>query len=57
VAGLSEAIVDCLRDPARHAEMRREAVRLAQKYNMKNHLAALLDVFEGVRRRGSERRV
>ncbi|HEX7174734.1 MAG TPA: glycosyltransferase family 4 protein [Pyrinomonadaceae bacterium] len=55
VAGLSEAIVDCLRDPVRHAEMRREAVRLAQKYNMKNHLAALLDVFEGVVRREREK--
>lgn len=55
VAGLSEAIVDCLRDPARHAGMRREAVRLAQKYNMKNHLAALLDVFEAVARREGDK--
>lgn len=46
--GLSEAIAGCLRDPLRHAEMKRAAVVLAQRYNMKNHLAALLDVFESV---------
>lgn len=51
-AGLAEAITDCLRDPATHAAMRREAVRLAQRFNMRNHLAALLDVFDGVLGRG-----
>lgn len=46
--GLAEAIAGCLRDPATHASMRRAAIRLAQKYNMPNHLAALLEVFESV---------
>jgi glycosyltransferase involved in cell wall biosynthesis len=46
--GLADAIVGCLRDPSTHAAMRREAARLAQRFNMRNHLAALLDVFDGV---------
>lgn len=46
--GLAEAITGCLGDPAAHAAMKRNAVRLAQRFNMKNHLAALLDVFEDV---------
>ena len=46
--GLAEAIVSCLSDPETHAAMRREAVRLAQRFNMRNHLDALLDVFGGV---------
>jgi glycosyltransferase involved in cell wall biosynthesis len=52
--GLAGAIADCLRDPATHARMRLAAIRLAQKYDMKNHLAALLDVFEHVLRRGDD---
>jgi glycosyltransferase involved in cell wall biosynthesis len=46
--GLAGAIVGCLEDPSTHAAMRREATRLAQRFNMRNHLAALLDVFDGV---------
>ncbi|MGB8510837.1 MAG: glycosyltransferase family 4 protein [Pyrinomonadaceae bacterium] len=47
-AGLADAIIKCLCDPATHARMKHAAVSLAQKYNMRNHLAALLDVFAGV---------
>ena len=46
--GLAEAVADCLRDPARHAGMRRAAVRLARRFNMKNHLDALFEVFRQV---------
>jgi glycosyltransferase involved in cell wall biosynthesis len=48
--GLAEAIVRCLRDPLVHARLRRGAMRLAERFNIKNHLAVLLDVFEGVTR-------
>lgn len=46
--GLVAAINGCLGDPATHAAMKRGAVRLAQRFNMKNHLAALMDVFDAV---------
>ncbi len=49
-AGLAGAITDCLRDPARHTAMKRAAYRMAQNYNMRNHLDALLDVFDRVLR-------
>jgi glycosyltransferase involved in cell wall biosynthesis len=48
VDGLAAAITNCLRDSVVHAAMKRAAVSLAQKYSMKNHLGALLEVFEGV---------
>ncbi len=47
-AGLAEAIVKCLRDPATHARLRQGALMMARQFNMQNHLAALLDVLESV---------
>jgi glycosyltransferase involved in cell wall biosynthesis len=47
-AGLGEAIVKCLRDPLVHARLRRGAVTMAKRFNIKNHLTALMEVFESV---------
>jgi len=47
-AGLAEAIVRCLRDPAEHAGLRQGAVKIAEQFSIKSHLAALMDVFEHV---------
>src|SRR6266516_774196 len=49
--GLAEAIVRCLRDPLVHARLSQGAMRMARRFNIKNHLTALLDVFDRVRRR------
>jgi glycosyltransferase involved in cell wall biosynthesis len=46
--GLAQAIIKCLRDPATHARLRKGAVEVAQQFNIKNHLAALLAVFDKV---------
>jgi glycosyltransferase involved in cell wall biosynthesis len=47
-AGLAQAIIKCLRDPATHARLSRGAFEVAQQFNMKNHLTALLEVFQRV---------
>jgi glycosyltransferase involved in cell wall biosynthesis len=46
--GLAEAIINCLRDPVVHARLRTGAVEVAQQFNIKNHLTALLEVFQNV---------
>jgi glycosyltransferase involved in cell wall biosynthesis len=46
--GLAEAIVNCLRDPMVYARLRLGAVELAQRFSLKNHLEALLAVFDKV---------
>lgn len=43
--GLAEAVVKCLRDPEAYRRLRRGAVETAQQFSLKNHLAALADVF------------
>jgi glycosyltransferase involved in cell wall biosynthesis len=47
-AGLTDAIVKCLQDPVTHASLRQNALKLAQEFNIGNHMVALLDVFEKV---------
>lgn len=47
-AGLAEAIIKCLRDPATHAGLRIGAAQVSQQFNIKNHLTALLEVFTNV---------
>jgi glycosyltransferase involved in cell wall biosynthesis len=47
-SGLAGAIVGCLRDPLVHARLRRGAVTMAKRFNIKNHLTALMEVFESV---------
>jgi glycosyltransferase involved in cell wall biosynthesis len=49
-SGLAAAIVKCLRDPLTHARLRRGAATMAKRFNIKNHLTALMEVFEGVKR-------
>jgi glycosyltransferase involved in cell wall biosynthesis len=46
--GLAEAIIKCLQDPATHARLRGGALEVARKFNIKNHLTALLEVFTNV---------
>lgn len=46
--GLAEAIIKCLHDSATHTRLRQGAKDAAWRFNMKNHLAALLQVFEEV---------
>jgi glycosyltransferase involved in cell wall biosynthesis len=47
-AGLVDAIVKCLRDPATHARLRHGATAMAQRFNMETHLSNLMSVFEEV---------
>jgi glycosyltransferase involved in cell wall biosynthesis len=47
-AGLADAIIRCVSDPATHARLRRGAVTIAEQFSIKNHLAALMKVFEHV---------
>ena len=47
-SGLAEAIIKCCCDPEIHAHLRRGAEAMAHRFNMKNHLTRLLDVFEKV---------
>lgn len=46
--GLAQAIINCLHDPATHARLCHGAFEVAQQFNIKNHLAALLEVFTNV---------
>jgi glycosyltransferase involved in cell wall biosynthesis len=46
--GLAQAIIKCLQDPAIHARLRSGAIEVARKFNIKNHLTALLEVFANV---------
>ena len=46
--GLAEAIIKSLRDPVTHARLRTGAVEVAQQFNIKNHLTALMEVFQSV---------
>jgi glycosyltransferase involved in cell wall biosynthesis len=52
--GLADAIVKCLADPATHARLSRGALDLAQRFSMKNHLTALVEIFESVLRQKPE---
>jgi glycosyltransferase involved in cell wall biosynthesis len=45
-AGLAEAITRCLCNSEIHTRLRRGAMAMAQAFNVKNHLALLLEVFE-----------
>ena len=49
--GLARAIIKCLSDPVTHARLRAGAVQVSQQFNIRNHLAALLDVFSNVTNR------
>lgn len=51
-AGLAQAIIKCLRDPTVHARLRTGAIEVSQQFNIKNHLAALLEVFHSVALQG-----
>jgi glycosyltransferase involved in cell wall biosynthesis len=46
--GLAAAIVACLEDPIEYERLTRNAVLLAQRFSIQNHLEALLGVFETV---------
>lgn len=46
--GLAQAIINCLRDPDAHARLRCGATEIAQQFNVKNHLKALVEVFANV---------
>ncbi|MCA1593756.1 MAG: glycosyltransferase family 4 protein [Acidobacteria bacterium] len=46
--GLAQAIIECLQNPATYNRLRHGAVRIAQQFNLKNHLAAIMDVFENI---------
>lgn len=52
-AGLAAAIIKCLSDSETHARLRRGATAMARKFEMKNHLTPLLQVFESAVRNGN----
>lgn len=45
-AGLAEAVIKCLRDPATYTRLSRGAVTIAQSFSARNHVSRLLKVFE-----------
>jgi glycosyltransferase involved in cell wall biosynthesis len=50
VKGLADAIVKCTSDEKFYQSLRRGAREQAQQFNMKDHLDALLEIFEGQRK-------
>jgi glycosyltransferase involved in cell wall biosynthesis len=44
---LASAIVECLRDPAVHAGLRRGALEIASRHTMQAHVGALMNVLAG----------
>jgi glycosyltransferase involved in cell wall biosynthesis len=46
--GLAQAVINCLRDAHTHARLGQGAREMAQRFNMENHLSALMGVFEMV---------
>lgn len=44
--GLAQAIIQCLSDPAKHTQLRCGAFEVAQQFNVREHLASLMNVFE-----------
>ncbi len=46
--GLAGAISKCLSNPETHARLRRGAMAMAKRFDLKNHLTSLLQVFERV---------
>src|SRR5258707_8215206 len=46
--GLAGAIGKCLSNSETHARLRRGAMEMAQRFDLKNHLTSLLEVFERV---------
>jgi glycosyltransferase involved in cell wall biosynthesis len=46
--GLARAIVACLQNPTAHEQLRRGALEMSRQFNIKNHLKALLEVFNKV---------
>jgi glycosyltransferase involved in cell wall biosynthesis len=47
-AGLADAVVKCLSDPAEHARLRQGATEIASRFTLANHMARLLSVFHAV---------
>ena len=47
-AGLTDAIVSCLRDPLAHRKLRVGARNIAAQFTMENHMTALTRIFESV---------
>ena len=47
-AGLAEVIVKCLRDPIRHAQLRRGASEVAGRFSMANHMKVLIKLLASV---------
>ena len=52
-SGLAEAITKCLINSETHARLRRSAMAMTRRSEMKNHLTPLLQVFESVVRNGN----
>jgi len=48
IEGLAAAIVACLRDPARHRQMRAAAIELASRFSVERHISKLNEIFAGL---------
>ena len=46
--GLAVAIIKCLEDPATHARLRHNALKVARRFSINAHLVALLNIFEKI---------
>ena len=46
--GLANAILQCLEDPSHHAQLRRGAVEMANRFNVQDHVSALVRIFENI---------
>jgi glycosyltransferase involved in cell wall biosynthesis len=47
-AGLADAILRCLSDPAKYARLREGAFEMARRFNLEDHLESLLSILTGV---------
>lgn len=45
-AGLAQAVIKCLKDPCRHASLRRGALQIARRFSLANHIDQLEDLFQ-----------
>jgi glycosyltransferase involved in cell wall biosynthesis len=51
-AGLAHAILKCLADPRQYERLRRGALQVAQRFNLRNHLSRLIEILDGAYRVG-----
>jgi glycosyltransferase involved in cell wall biosynthesis len=47
--GLANAIIRCIREPAIHAQLRKEAFEMSRRFSLKGHISQLISILEKIR--------